>query len=194
MFRLDGSQPTRYGLRLDGDTPVSELKRQFAALVSLSLEQIGFFDATSYSLRRNVSMDNDQTRLKLLTLRELLVYELPLTPTSQLPNSPPSYITARHRRLERQERHLSPMTRHRIIFFGQPILVPYQNDSNHKTTNGEIYQNVFKQLERLLRKNTETNIASNHDHSLSERYPFKLKHVQEDGKKCCTCTWNRYEF
>lgn len=174
---------------------MSELKRQFAALSALPLEQIGFFDATSYSLRRNISMDNDQTRLKLLNLREILVYELPLNPSSQLPNSPPSYIVARHRRLERQERHLSPMTRHKIIFFGQPILVPYQNDSNHKTTNAEMYRSVFKQLERLLRKNNDTNTIANHvfdrENAHGEKYPFTLKHVQEDGKKCCTCSWNR---
>ena len=175
---------------------MSDLKHQFAALSSLSLEQIAFFEATSYSLRRNVLMDNDQTRIKQLNPRELLAYELPPNQSSESSNNHrASYIIARHRRLDRQERYLSPMTRHKIIFFGQPILIPYQNDANHKTTNAEIYQSVFKQLERLLRKNSDTNVVVNHalgcDDPLAERYPFTLKHVHEDGKKCCLCSWNR---
>lgn len=180
---------------MNGDASVVELKRQFTALSSLSLEQIGFFDATPYGLRRNLLIDNDQTRIKQLNPRELVVYELPLNPSSDSSNNRSSYIIARHRRLDRQERYLSPMTRHKIIFFGQPILIPYQNDANHKTTNVEVYQNVFKQLERLLRKNSDINTTANHafddDNALGERYPFTLKHVLDDGKKCSLCSWNR---
>ncbi len=162
----------------------------------MSIEQIGFFDITAFSCpRRNPLMDNDQTRMKQLNLRELLAYELPLNQSSETSINRSSYIIARHRRLERQERYLSPMTRHRIIFFGQPILIPYKNNSDMKITNEEIYQSVFKQLERLLRKNNDTTSISNHafdcDDSLRERYPFTLKHVNEDGKKCSICSWNR---
>jgi len=134
-------------------------------------------------------MDNNQTKIKQLNLRELLAYELSITR--------PSYIVARHRRLERQERYLSPMTSHKIIFFGQPILIPYNNNNNteNKITNEDIYKIIFKQLERLLRKNNDLTCISNHvfdcDDLLKERYPFVLKRVNEDGKKCSICTWNR---
>jgi ubiquitin carboxyl-terminal hydrolase 6/32 len=141
-------------------------------------------------------MDNDQTRMKQLNLRELLAYELPLNQPSETSSiNRSSYIIARHRRLERQERYLSPMTRHKIIFFGQPILISYQNNSETKITNEDIYQSVFKQLERLLRKNNDVISISNHafdcDDSLGERYPFTLKQVNEEGKKCSICSWNR---
>jgi ubiquitin carboxyl-terminal hydrolase 6/32 len=132
-------------------------------------------------------MDNDQTKIKQINLRELLAYELSINCSS--------YIIARHRRLERQERYLSPMTRHKIIFFGQPILIPY-NNTEDKITNEDIYKIIFKQLERLLRKNNDLTYISNHafdcDDSLKEKYPFVLKHVNEDGKKCSICTWNRF--
>ncbi|CAF3403769.1 unnamed protein product, partial [Rotaria sp. Silwood2] len=52
------------------------------------------------------------------------------------------------------------------------------------------------QLERLLRKNSDLTSKSNHaldcDDSLGERYPFILKHVNEDGKRCSICPWNRF--
>jgi ubiquitin carboxyl-terminal hydrolase 6/32 len=192
VIRLDGSRPTRYGIRLDGDLPVSQLKLQLSNLSSLSTEQIGYFDVTSSSyLRRNPSMENDQSKIKQLNLREFLAYELP--PSDPSDRSLSSYIIAIHRRLERQERYLSPMTRHRIIFFGQPILIPYKNNSENKIlTNEYVYKLVYKQLERLLRKNKD---KSNHgldcDDLIEERYPFTLKHVNEDGKKCSICSWNR---
>jgi hypothetical protein len=142
-------------------------------------------------------MDNDSTKIKQLNIRELLAYELPLDKSSETTTvNRSSYIIARHRRLERQERYLSPMTRHKIIFFGQPILVPYNNnDSENKITNEDIYKIIYKQLERLLRKNNDLIYTSNHtfdcDDPLVEKYPFVLKHVNEDGKKCSICTWNR---
>ncbi|CAF0809558.1 unnamed protein product [Adineta steineri] len=206
VVHLDGSRPTRYGIRLDGDLSISQLKTQLSTLSSLSIEQIGFFEITASSyLRRNPFMDNDQTKIKQLNFRELLAYELPLNKSSETSNEKTSptnrsslYIIAIHRRLERQERYLSPMTRHKIVFFGQPILIPYNNDPNseNKITNEDIYKLVFKQLERLLRKNKDLTNLSNHaldcDDSLKERYPFVLKHVNEEGKKCSICSWNRF--
>ena len=200
MIRLDGSRPTRYGIRLDGDCPISQLKAQLSNLSSLSNEQIGYFDITASScLRRNPLMDNDQTRMKQLNLRELLAYELPLNQSSETSINRSSYIMARHRRLERQERYLSPMTRHKIIFFGQPMLIPYpineNNNSETKITNEDIYQSIYKQLERLLRKNNDSTLMANHvfdcDDSSGARYPFTLKQINEEGKKCSTCSWNR---
>ncbi|CAF3315764.1 unnamed protein product [Rotaria socialis] len=203
LIRLDGSRPTRYGIRLDGDLVVSQLKSQLSTLSSLSIEQIGFFEVTTSScLRRYPLMDNDQTKIKQLNLRELLAYELPIVikPPEPSDDETPSttrllsYIKAMHRRLERQERYVSPMTRHKIMFFGQPILIPC--GSENKLTNEDIYKIVFKQLERLLRKNSDSVYLSNHafdcDDSLKERYPFTLKHVNEDGKKCSICSWNRF--
>jgi len=202
-MRLDGSRPTRYGIRLDGDSPISQLKTQLSTLSLLSIEQIGFFDITSSSyLRRNPFMDNDLTKIKQLSLREFLAYELPINTPSDISDeknssSSSSYIIAIHRRLERQERYLSPMTRHKILFFGQPILIPYNNNNNseNKITNESIYKIIFKQLERLLRKNNDSIYVSNHaldcDDSLKERYPFILKYVNDDGKKCSICSWNR---
>jgi hypothetical protein len=139
-------------------------------------------------------MDTDQTKMKQLNLRELLAYELPLNKSSDISINRSSYIIGRHRRLERQERYLSPMTRHKIIFFGQPILIPYNNSEN-KITNEDVYKFVLKQIERLLRKHNDSMCISNHafdaNDILGERYPFTLKHVNEDGKKCSICTWNR---
>lgn len=201
VIHLDGSRPTRYGIRFDGESTIGQLKAQLAELSSLSIEQIGFFDVTSStSLRRNISMDNDQTKLKQTSIRELLAYELPLNQSSDIsdnksiPKNPSaSYIKAIHRRLERQERYLSPMTRHKIIFFGQPIIIPF--NSEEKTTNEYIYRHVYKQLQRLLRKNNSVSngFSRTHDSNdlIQENYPFTLKHVSEDGKKCSICTWNR---
>ena len=208
VLHLDGSRPTRYGFKLDGEQPVSLLKSQLANLSSLSVEQLGFFDVTAASyLRRNILMDSELTKIKQLNNREFVAYELPISRPEDAspgnppvdPNSPPhrlpNYLIAIHRRLERQERYLSPMTRHRIIFFGQPILIPYATNAAKKGTNEMIYLLIFKQLERLLRKNGDLNSVSNHamdcDDSLGERYPFTLKHVNEDGKKCSICPWNR---
>ena len=201
VIRLDGSRPTRYGIRLDGDCPISQLKTQVSNLSSLSIEQIGYFDITpTFCLRRNLLMDNDQTRMKQINPRELLAYELPLNQSTETSINRSSYIIARHRRLERQERYLSPMTRHKIIFFGQPILIPYptsdnNNSSEAKITNEDVYRSVFKQLERLLRKNNDTSSNTNHafncDDSLGEGYPFTLKQINEEGKRCSTCSWNR---
>jgi hypothetical protein len=158
---------------------------------------------SSSCLRRNPAMDIDHTKIKQLNLRDFLAYELPLNKSSDVSNDKipqsnrsPSYIISIHRRLERQERYLSPMTRHRIIFFGQPILIPYKNNSDNEIiTNEHVYKVIYKQLERLLRKNKDCTSLSNHacdcDDSLGERYPFVLKHVNEDGKKCSICSWNR---
>jgi len=138
-------------------------------------------------------MDQNQTKIRQLNIRDFVAYELPLlnsNDTSQI-----NYIIAIHRRLERQERYLSPLTRHKTLFFGQPIIIPYEKDDLIKITNKSIYENISKQLERLLRKNTDTTCVSNHaldcDDSLGERYPFILKHVYEDGKRCSICPWNR---
>lgn len=204
VYHLDGSRPTRYGIRLDGDQSINELKKKFATLACLPQEQISYFDLTAcFGLQRSVIMDNDQTRMKQLSARELIAYELPpVVPCEPInddaipPNRPvQNYIVAIHRRLERQDRYLSPMTRHRIVFFGIPILIPYSTNSTMTITNEMIYKDIFKQLERLLRKNTDVPSISNHaldcDDSLGERYPFILKRVREDGKKCAICSWNR---
>jgi len=205
LYHLDGSRPTRYGIRLDGDQSINELKKKFATLACLPQEQISYFDLTAcFGLQRSVIMDNDQTRMKQLSARELIAYELPpVVPCEPInddaipPNRPvQNYIVAIHRRLERQDRYLSPMTRHRIVFFGIPILIPYSTNSTMTITNEMIYKDIFKQLERLLRKNTDAPSISNHaldcDDSLGERYPFILKRVREDGKKCAICSWNRF--
>ena len=204
VIHLEGSRPTRYGIRLDGDSPVSQLKAQLSTLSSLSIEQIGFFDSTPAYFRLNLFMDNDQTKIKQLPSREITAYELPLNKSCDASNeatllkTPSSrYIIAIHRRLERQDHYLSPMTRHKIVFFGQPILVPYDKQSieQNKITNEHIYNIVFRQLKRLLRTNKDLTNGTPHsvesDDALKERYPFVLKYVHEDGKKCSTCSWNR---
>ena len=190
MIRLDGSKPIRYGIKLNGELTVDNLKTELSNLSSLSKEQIGFFDVTSpSSLRRYTLMDSNQTRIKQLNIRDFVAYELPLYQTDD--HTQINYLIAIHRRLERQERYLSPLTRHRTLFFGQPIILSYEKEM----TNKILYKNIFQQLKRLLRKNTDTTSRSNHaldcDDSLGQRYPFVLKHVSEDGKRCSICPWNR---
>jgi hypothetical protein len=197
VIRLDGSKPVRYGIKLDGELTVDHIKKQLSILSSLSIEQIGFFDVTSPScLRRYTLLDYNQTKIKQLNLRDFVAYELPLiTSDDNDNNSKLNYLIAVHRRLEKQERYLSPLTRYKTLFFGQPIIISYKKDNSIKITNKNIYENISKQLERLLRKNNDISCVSNHaldcDDSLGERYPFILKHVAEDGKRCAICPWNR---
>lgn len=184
-------------MKLDGDLTVDHIKKQVSILSSLSTEQIGFFDVSNPScLRRHTLMDYNQTKIKQLNLRDFVAYELPLidpADTDLVTLNP--YIIAVHRRLEYQDHYLSPITRQKILFFGQPIIVPYDETDLDKITNKYIYENVSKQLERLLRKTSDVTLKLNHaldcDDSLGERYPFVLKHVSEDGKKCSICPWNR---
>jgi ubiquitin carboxyl-terminal hydrolase 6/32 len=140
-------------------------------------------------------MDQNQTKIKQLNIRDFVAYELPLLNLNSNDNLQINYIISVHRRLERQERYLSPLTRYKTLFFGQPIIIPYKKDNLIKITNKSIYENISKQLERLLRKNTHTSCVSNHaldcDDSLGERYPFLLKHINDDGKRCSVCPWNR---
>ena len=196
VVRLDGSKPIQYGMKLDVELTVDHIKKQLSILSSLSMEQIAFFDVTVPScLRRYTAMDNNHAKIKQLNIRDFIAYELPLMKLTDGNHFPSTYIIAVHRRLERQERYLSPLTREKMIFFGHPIIIPYNNCSSLKITNQYIYENIFKQLERLLRKNTDMTLISNHaldcDDSLGERYPFILKHVNEDGKRCSICPWNR---
>jgi len=141
-------------------------------------------------------MDSNKTKIKQLNIRDFVAYELPLLNLNLNDNFQLNYIIAVHRRLERQERYLSPLNRYKTLFFGQPIIIEYNKNNNLiKITNKNIYENISKQLERLLRKNTDRTCVSNHaldcDDSLGERYPFILKHVNEDGKRCIVCPWNR---
>jgi hypothetical protein len=196
VIHLDGSKPARYGMKLDGELTVDHIKNQLSLLSSLSIEQLGFFDVTSPSnLRRYTLMDSNQTKIRQLNIRDFVAYELPLLKTVDNENLVSTYIVAVHRRLERQDRYLSPLTRQKILFFGQPMIISYDKNQPIKITNKDIYENVSKQLERLLRKNTDLTYISNHaldcDDSLGQRYPFVLKHVSEDGKKCSICPWNR---
>ncbi|CAF3430608.1 unnamed protein product, partial [Rotaria sp. Silwood2] len=156
LIRLNGLKPIRYGIKLDGELTVDHIKKQLSILSSLSIEQIGFFDVTNPSyLRRYTSMDSNQTKIKQLNIRDFVAYELPLIQSIDNNNSLSSisYIIALHRRLERQERYLSPLTRQKILFFGLPIIIPYNENDSIKITNKYIYENISKQLERLLRKN-----------------------------------------
>jgi ubiquitin carboxyl-terminal hydrolase 6/32 len=140
-------------------------------------------------------MDYSQTKIRQLNVRDFVAYELPIFQSIDTDNPISSYIIAVHRRLERQERYLSPLTREKMLFFGQPIIIPYDKNDSIKITNKTIYEIISQQLERLLRKNTDISYTSNHaldcDDSLGQRYPFILKHVIEDGKKCSICPWNR---
>ncbi|CAF1131929.1 unnamed protein product [Adineta ricciae] len=197
LFRLYEPKPTRYGVKLNGELTVDHVKSQLSNLSSVPVEQLAFFDVTSPScLRRYTVMDLSSTKVKQLNLHNFVAYELPIFKTDDSDQVITSYIVAVHRRLERQERYLSPLTRYRMLFFGQPILIPYNNVDSNKTTNKHIYERISKQLERLLRKNTDATYVSNHaldcDDSLGQRYPFVLKHVTEDGKRCSLCPWNRF--
>ncbi|CAF1168615.1 unnamed protein product [Adineta steineri] len=197
LIRLDGSKPIRYGIKLNGELTVDHIKTQLAILSELSIEQIAFFDVTSPTcLRRYTVMDYNHTKIKQLNLRDFVAYELPLLKLTDKDKYLSIYIVAIHRRLERQERYLSPLTRHKILFFGQSIIIPYNKVDSIKITNKNIYENISKQLERLLRKNTNLTCISNHaldcDDSLGQRYPFILKHVKEDGRRCSLCPWNRF--
>ena len=204
MIHLDGSKPTQYAVKLDGDESVQVLKEQLAKLASISAEQIGFFDLTnSLSLQPNLLMEKEQTKIKSFPNLDLLAYELPVYEKEQIstsdkdsiPSRTRNYLIAIHRRLEYQERYYTTITRHKVLFFGQPIIIPYQSNLTMKTSNRMIYMIVFKQLKRLLRKPKDNQSISNHafdcDDSLGERYPFTLKYVHEDGKKCSICPWNR---
>lgn len=192
MIRLDGSRPVRYGVKLDGGLTVDHIKKEVARLSSLNIEQIGFFDVTSpASLRRYTLMDMNHTKIQQLNLRDFVAYELPVCDS----NGNHSYLIAVHRRIERQDRSLSPLTRYRTLFFGQPIILALENVESKKITNRMIYENVSKQLERLMRKYSDPSSVSNHaldcDDSLGQRYPFVLRHVTEDGRHCSLCPWNR---
>jgi hypothetical protein len=183
-------------MKLNGESTVDHIKTQLANLSSLSTEQVAFFDVTSpSSLRRYTVMDFNNTKIKQLNVRDFVAYELPLFKSADNGQTLSTHIVAVHRRLERQDRYLSPLTRHRILFFGQPIIIAYNKDDTVKVTNKTIYENVSKQIERLLRKNTDITSVSNHaldcDDSLGQRYPFVLKHVTEDGRRCSLCPWNR---
>jgi len=183
-------------MKLNGELTVDHIKNQLSILSTLSIEQIAFFDVTSPScLRRYTLMDYNLTKIKQLNVRDFVAYELPLFKATDNDKPFSAFIVAVHRRLERQESYLSPVTRHKIIFFGQPIIIPYNNIDSIKITNKNIYESISKQLARLLRKNTDTTYISNHaldcDDSLGQRYPFTLKHVREDGKRCSLCPWNR---
>ena len=192
VIRLDGSRPVRYGVKLDAGLTVDHIKKEVARLSSLTIEQIGFFDVTSpASLRRYTLMDMNHTKIQQLNLRDFVAYELPVFDS----NRNNSYLIAVHRRIERQDRSLSPLTRYRTLFFGQPIILSLENIESEKITNQMIYENVSKQLERLLRKYSDPSSVSNHaldcDDSLGQRYPFVLKHVTDDGRRCSICPWNR---
>ena len=196
VIRLYEPKPTRYGLKLNGELTVDHVKSQLSNLSSVPVEQLAFFDVTSPScLRRYTVMDLNSTKIKQLNVHNFVAYELPVFKMDDSDQLITSYIVAVHRRLERQERYLSPLTRYRMLFFGQPILIPYNKVDSNKTTNKYIYERISKQLEHLLRKNTDTTSVSNHaldcDDSLGQRYPFVLKHVTEDGKRCSLCPWNR---
>lgn len=193
MIRLDGSKPVRYGLKLDGGLTVDHIKKEVARLSSLTIEQIAFFDVTSPAcLRRYTLMDMNHTKIQQLNLRDFVAYELPIIEPNENHNP---YLVAVHRRIERQDRSLSPLTRYKTLFFGQPIIIVLQNSHVEKLTNRMMYENISKKLERLLRKYTDTTCVSNHaldcDDSLGQRYPFVLKHVTEDGQRCIICPWNR---
>lgn len=176
LIRLNGLIPIRYSFRLDGNLSVMDLKSKFVELSNISMEQIGFYELTpSFHLRPNSLLENNSTSIKTLPNREILAYEL--DPQCS------SYIIARHRRIEKQDRYLSPMTKQKIVFFGQPLLIPY--DEN--LTNDILYGKVYKQIERLLRKNQDFDEIN----GCKEVYPFALKHISEDGKKCSLCSWNR---
>lgn len=190
---MDGSKPIRYGLKLDGGLTVDHIKKEIARLSSLTIEQIGFFDVTSPAcLRRYTLMDMNHTKIQQLNLRDFVAYELPVIDLNEK-NNP--YLVAVHRRIERQDRSLSPLTRYKTLFFGQPIILSLKTFDAKKFTNRMIYENVSKQLERLLRKYNDATSVSNHamdcDDSLGQRYPFILKHVTEDGQRCILCPWNR---
>ena len=192
VIRLDGSKPTRYGIKLDGELTVDHIKKELSTLSSVPIEQIGFFDVTSpSSLRRYNTMDLNHTKIRQLNLRDFVAYELPLSNSSETK----PYIIAVHRRIERQDRYLSPLTRYKTSFFGQSIIIAYEKTDSIKITNKNIYEMISKKLERLIRKYADTSSVSNHaldcDDSLGERYPFLLKHVDEDGRRCMICPWNR---
>jgi len=189
LIRLDGSKPVRYGMKLNGEQTVDQIKTILTEYSSLSPEQIGFFDVAIPSTpRRYVPMDLNQTKIKQLNIRDFIAYELPLGP----------FLIAIHRRLERQDRYLSPLTRYRTIFFGQPIMIAYDKYETNRIQNKTIYENIFQQLKRLLRKNSDSTSRANHaldcDDSLGQKYPFVLKHVNENGTHCSICPWNRCCF
>ena len=123
VIRLDGSKPTRYGMKLDSELSVDHIKKQLSILSSLSMEQIAFFDVTVPScFRRYTVMDTKNAKIKQLNIRDFIAYELPLMKLIDMNNFSLTYVIGIHRRLERQERYLSPLTREKIIFFGYPIL------------------------------------------------------------------------
>lgn len=173
-------------MKLNGEQTVDQIKTILTEYSSLPPEQIGFFDVAIPSTpRRYALMDSNQTKIKQLNIRDFIAYELPLGP----------FLIAIHRRLERQDRYLSPLTRYRTIFFGQPIIIAYDKYEQNHIQNKTIYENIFQQLKRLLRKNCDSTSRANHaldcDDSLGQKYPFVLKHVNENGTHCSICPWNR---
>lgn len=74
MIRLDGSVPTKYGLRLNSDSKYADFKHELSKLCKLN-ENLMIVCELSNSQIRCALPDNH--KLKVSTATELFVYEIP---------------------------------------------------------------------------------------------------------------------
>jgi ubiquitin carboxyl-terminal hydrolase 6/32 len=95
-----------------------------------------------------------------------------------------NYVIAMHRKMMTMDGpYFLAISKVRLSVFGTPVIVACEGK-----TNKDIYHDVWRQVERLISKDTKFN----QKFQVEDEFPFKLKMVDKYGLRCARCS--RYNF
>ncbi|XP_055351752.1 ubiquitin carboxyl-terminal hydrolase 32-like isoform X2 [Paramacrobiotus metropolitanus] len=194
MARCNGQGPIKYGLRIDPESTFGQLRTAFAGVSGLHVADIIPVEIHQGLVRRYF---NDTDKVQGFLPRpdtRLLMYQLPPHAGGEPAEGgggAQRWVVAVHRRMIHNDSYYLAWAKAVPRTFGLPVFVMCSG----RTTQRELYENVWMQIKRFIGPDTAQTEDSNHAQECDAQcqdYSFVLKVVREDGCWCGVCPWYRF--
>uniref|UniRef100_A0A1I7ZCM3 Ubiquitin carboxyl-terminal hydrolase 48 n=1 Tax=Steinernema glaseri TaxID=37863 RepID=A0A1I7ZCM3_9BILA len=196
VVKRDGNVPNRYSFRIPPTATIEELRVLISDKSKIPVCRIKIVCLNQQSgqlMKDMVSLMADiHTQIMRIPIYNSLLYAFelaPLTPSESSVSAPTLF--ALHRRMRYNNVYFLKSTDGcDPELFGVPLVLPFIQG---RTTAAELYEEVWRQVSRLINSpsGTSSNRAVDASEDLRSGYPFELLTVDSSYEWCNRCHWSK---
>ncbi|TKR77391.1 hypothetical protein L596_018374 [Steinernema carpocapsae] len=199
VVKRDGNVPYRYSFRLPPTATLEELRASISEKANIPVCRIKIVclnQQTGQLMKDMVALMSDiHTQMMRIPIYNSLLYAFelaPLTPTECNVSAPTLF--ALHRRMHYRNVYFMKSTDgSEPELFGVPLVLPFIQG---RTSAAELYEEVWRQVSRLMNAAPNSANAANRAIDASEDlrsgYPFQLLTVDSSYEWCNRCHWSQF--
>eukprot|EP01130_Rhizamoeba_saxonica_P003672 TRINITY_DN1530_c0_g1_i1.p1 TRINITY_DN1530_c0_g1~~TRINITY_DN1530_c0_g1_i1.p1 ORF type:complete len:1288 (-),score=325.60 TRINITY_DN1530_c0_g1_i1:25-3888(-) len=191
LFTLDGDIPVTYGITLDHDEPILNLKLELEAASNIPAENMAVADVTGHYI---FSILSDHKAVNLLDPKNVYMYEIPgnrYNPRIAEENEDVYYYSRiMHRTMVKPKAQLLNASKPQL--FGEPFLICSPVGD---TTNIEFHEQIWESLKRYVSFPDMPPKVGGYDYDeILEKIPYTIVSVNRNGTRCSKCHWSEHCF